>query len=45
MDAKFDELVEEADSVPVEGWDFSWLEGRASEERPPGATRIFWSAD
>ncbi|WP_369209160.1 class I SAM-dependent methyltransferase [Streptomyces sp. PU-14G] len=30
----FDELVEEAASVPVEGWDFSWLEGRATEERP-----------
>ncbi|RAG84092.1 SAM-dependent methyltransferase [Streptacidiphilus pinicola] len=31
----FEELVAEADSVPVEGWDFSWLDGRATEERPP----------
>jgi SAM-dependent methyltransferase len=31
----FEELVAEAAAVPVEGWDFSWLEGRATEERPP----------
>ena len=31
----FDALVAEADAVSVDGWDFSWLEGRASEERPP----------
>lgn len=31
----FDELVAEADAVSVDGWDFSWLDGRASEERPP----------
>jgi SAM-dependent methyltransferase len=30
----FDELVAEADSTSVAGWDFSWLDGRASEERP-----------
>jgi SAM-dependent methyltransferase len=30
----FDELVAEGESVPVEGWDFSWFEGRATEERP-----------
>jgi SAM-dependent methyltransferase len=30
----FDELVGEADAEPVEGWDFSWLAGRATEERP-----------
>lgn len=30
----FDELVDEGASVPVEGWDFSWFEGRATEERP-----------
>jgi SAM-dependent methyltransferase len=30
----FDELVNEAASVDVEGWDFSWLNGRATEERP-----------
>jgi SAM-dependent methyltransferase len=32
--ATFDELVAEAESVPVEGWDFSWFEGRATEQRP-----------
>jgi len=31
----FEELVAEADAVSVDGWDFSWLDGRASEERPP----------
>jgi SAM-dependent methyltransferase len=30
----FDDLVAEAEAVPVEGWDFSWLDGRATEERP-----------
>lgn len=30
----FDELVDEANSVSVDGWDFSWLAGRATEERP-----------
>ncbi|MER7397193.1 class I SAM-dependent methyltransferase [Streptomyces sp. NPDC000151] len=30
----FDELVDEAESVSVEGWDFSWLDGRATEARP-----------
>lgn len=33
----FDDLVAEADQVAVEGWDFSWLDGRATEERPPWA--------
>jgi SAM-dependent methyltransferase len=31
----FEDLVAEAAAVPVEGWDFSWFEGRATEERPP----------
>ena len=31
----FERLVAEGASVPVEGWDFSWFEGRATEERPP----------
>ncbi|WP_416905081.1 class I SAM-dependent methyltransferase [Micromonospora echinospora] len=31
----FDELVTEGAAVPVQGWDFSWLHGRASEERAP----------
>jgi SAM-dependent methyltransferase len=30
----FDELVAEAAAEPVEGWDFSWLASRATEERP-----------
>jgi hypothetical protein len=30
-----DALVAEADAVSVDGWDFSWLDGRATEERPP----------
>jgi SAM-dependent methyltransferase len=30
----FEELVAEGDAVPTEGWDFSWFEGRATEERP-----------
>jgi SAM-dependent methyltransferase len=32
--ASFDDLVDEAAAVPIVGWDFSWLDGRASEERP-----------
>ena len=32
--AAFDDLVREGELVPVEGWDFSWLDGRALEERP-----------
>jgi SAM-dependent methyltransferase len=34
MKRSFDELVAEADSVSVAGWDFSWLDGRATERRP-----------
>ncbi|WP_435971979.1 class I SAM-dependent methyltransferase [Streptomyces sp. Qhu_M48] len=30
----FEELIAEAEATPVEGWDFSWLEGRAHEQRP-----------
>ncbi len=30
----FDELVDEAAAASIDGWDFSWLEGRATEERP-----------
>ncbi|WP_262285191.1 class I SAM-dependent methyltransferase [Micromonospora sp. MA102] len=30
-----DELIAEGAAAPVEGWDFSWLAGRATEERPP----------
>ena len=35
MDKSFEELITEADAVDVTGWDFSWLDGRATEERPP----------
>jgi SAM-dependent methyltransferase len=31
----FEELLAEGDAVPTAGWDFSWFEGRAIEERPP----------
>jgi SAM-dependent methyltransferase len=31
----FDELIDEAADAPIHGWDFTWLEGRATEERPP----------
>jgi len=31
----FEELVAEGAAAPVVGWDFSWLDGRATEERPP----------
>ncbi len=34
MARTFEDLLAEAEAVPVDGWDFSWLEGRASEERP-----------
>ena len=30
----FEELVGQAAAAPITGWDFSWLDGRASEERP-----------
>lgn len=30
----FDDLVAEAGTVSVAGWDFSWLDGRATEQRP-----------
>src|SRR5215471_17115674 len=32
--ATFDDLIAEAASVPIASWDFSWLDGRAIEERP-----------
>lgn len=30
----FDELLAEAAAAPTEGWDFGWLDGRATEQRP-----------
>ncbi|MBP2411480.1 SAM-dependent methyltransferase [Arthrobacter stackebrandtii] len=35
MRRTYEDLVAEADAVSVAGWDFSWLDGRALEERPP----------
>ena len=34
MGRTFEDLVAEANSVSVDGWDFSWLDGRATEQRP-----------
>ncbi|GAB3965254.1 class I SAM-dependent methyltransferase [Streptomyces sparsus] len=34
MTRSFEQLVAEAEAAPVDGWDFSWLDGRASEQRP-----------
>jgi SAM-dependent methyltransferase len=37
----FDELVDEAMAADMTGWRFDWLDGRASEERPPwGFSRL-----
>jgi deazaflavin-dependent oxidoreductase (nitroreductase family) len=30
----FEELVAEAAAAPADGWDFTWLDGRATEQRP-----------
>src|SRR5260370_33084442 len=41
MSSTFEELLAEGVGVPVEGWDFSWFGGRATEERPPwGYSRL-----
>ncbi|MEV6932659.1 SAM-dependent methyltransferase [Dactylosporangium sp. NPDC051485] len=32
---ELDDLLDEGAAVPVEGWDFSWFAGRATEQRPP----------
>lgn len=34
MTEPFDALIEAGESADVSGWDFSWLDGRATEERP-----------
>ncbi|MEQ6899532.1 class I SAM-dependent methyltransferase [Nocardioides sp. YIM 152588] len=31
----YEELVDEAEAADVSGWGFGWLDGRATEERPP----------
>ncbi|MEU4214896.1 methyltransferase domain-containing protein [Actinoplanes sp. NPDC026623] len=33
----FNDLIEEASTVDVSGWGFAWLDGRATEQRPPWA--------
>ncbi len=41
---RFEDLVDEAAAVDVSGWDFGWLDGRATEERPPwGYARLLAS--
>jgi SAM-dependent methyltransferase len=35
MTDTFDALLTAGESADVSGWDFSWLDGRATEERPP----------
>jgi hypothetical protein len=34
MTDRFEQLVAEAEATDVSGWDFSWLDGRATEQRP-----------
>lgn len=34
VDSTFEQLLEEGNCEPVDGWDFSWFNGRASEARP-----------
>lgn len=35
MGETFDELIRAGADADVSGWDFAWLDGRATEERPP----------
>ncbi|UQN30284.1 class I SAM-dependent methyltransferase [Brachybacterium kimchii] len=35
MTSSFEELLRIGAEADVSGWDFSWLDGRATEERPP----------
>jgi hypothetical protein len=40
----FSDLIDEAVAVDVSGWNFGWLDGRATEERPPwGYSRLIAS--
>ena len=34
MQGSCEALIEEAEAASIQGWDFSWLNGRATEERP-----------
>jgi SAM-dependent methyltransferase len=40
---EFDSLVTEGAEAPTEGWDFSWFEGRATEQRPPWGYAVLLS--
>ena len=44
MERTLEDLVGEAASVSVEGWDFSWLDGRATEARPSWGYQRLMSA-
>ncbi|UJP08724.1 class I SAM-dependent methyltransferase [Microbacterium sp. KUDC0406] len=48
MAGTFEELIADAETADVTGWGFDWLDGRASEERPPwGYARLLaerWAA-
>ncbi|MEV0247754.1 class I SAM-dependent methyltransferase [Nocardia sp. NPDC050712] len=44
MSRAFEDLVAEAESVSVDGWDFSWLDGRATEQRPSWGYQRLMSA-
>jgi SAM-dependent methyltransferase len=44
MSVEFDELIAEAASADVSGWDFSWLDGRATEARPTWGYQRLMSA-
>ncbi|MGW0247454.1 class I SAM-dependent methyltransferase [Nocardia goodfellowii] len=44
MSRTFEDLVAEAESVSVDGWDFAWLEGRATEQRPSWGYQRLMSA-
>ncbi|MFE3444139.1 class I SAM-dependent methyltransferase [Nocardia sp. NPDC059180] len=44
MGRTFEDLMTEAESVPVDGWDFTWLEGRATEQRPSWGYQRLMSA-
>ncbi|MFC4372642.1 class I SAM-dependent methyltransferase [Nocardia halotolerans] len=44
MERSFEELLDEAVAAPVAGWDFSWLDGRATEQRPSWGYQRLMSA-
>lgn len=44
MDRTYQDLLEEAAAVSVAGWDFSWLDGRATEARPSWGYQRLMSA-